>query len=519
MPAVDSVAELPEEWTQHRRRLELETRVLVVDDDASSRKALDDLLYKLRISGRSVGNPELAVELLDSGAYSVALVSESFSGLGGMYFIRQMRAQYPDVDSIICATEPTVELFGKVFDLHVLDVLVRPLAAAELVGAQLRAALRRGVERRLRNWMLGELRQHLQQLEPDTRLRTTHALERRLSLFKFSLGTFDRVLVVEHEDNDLRALSEILLLAGLHVETALDLDEAMARASSGSTHLLAVATELAPPSSGLLETLREQSPLVELMLVAKNPTVEHALAALRGGVAVYQPWPAPSSPAVVQRVEEALRRSRRERLMDNLLSELFFVTHRDGDEAASEAAFESFQGLVGLQRMIAPPETPGERANAVEAVDFLDEVLDNLLSPDEELVITHEIPSSELEPVTDGEGAERRQHYRVPESQFVRFRPKSAPASTLALLGDLSEGGLFIRTGELLLPGTLVEVDFNVEFGGQGFLIRCRGQVAWVARDNRQSPMGPGFGIKFLDAPPSVADLLQNIVVARLKES
>jgi DNA-binding response OmpR family regulator len=515
MPAVDSVAVLPEEWTQHRRRLELETRVLVVDDDASSRKELDDLLRGLGISGRSVGNPELAVELLDSGTYSLALVSDGFSGLGGLYFIRQMRAQYPDVDSIITTIDPAVELFGKVFDLHALDVLVRPFATTALVGEQLRAALRRGVERRLRTWMLGELRQRLQRLQADTRLRAMHALEHRLSLFKLGLGAFDRVLVVE--DNDLRALSELLLLAGLHVETALELDEAMARASAGSTHLLAVAAEPDPVSlDQLLGALREQSPLVELMLVAKHPTVEHALTALRRGVAVYQPWPAPSTPVVVQRVGEALRRSRRERLMDNLLGELFHVTHRDA--AAAAATFESFRSLVGLQRRIAAPETPGERADAVEAVDFLDEVLDNLLSPEEELVITHEIPSSELEPLADSEGAERRQHYRVPESQFVRFRPKAGPASTLALLGDLSEGGLFIRTGELLLPGTLLEVDLNVELAEQGFLIRCRGQVAWVARDNHQSPMGPGFGIKFLDPPPDVADLLHRIVLARLKE-
>ncbi len=118
-----------------------------------------------------------------------------------------------------------------------------------------------------------------------------------------------------------------------------------------------------------------------------------------------------------------------------------------------------------------------------------------------------------------GDAADRRIHPRVAESLFVRFRPKSATASNLALVGDLSEGGLFIRTEELLTPGTLLELEFQVAHEGQEYLVCCRGQVAWVARDNRQSPLGPGFGVKFIDAPPDVVKLLQHIVQERIGQA
>jgi DNA-binding response OmpR family regulator len=515
---VGSLAILQEEWAKHRRRLELESRVLVVEDDEAARQELENLLFRQHISARTVAKPETAMEMLASKSYSVAMVSEGLTGLGGLYLVRQIRMQHPAVDAIVYGTEASPDLITKAFDLHLLDVLPRPLPDLEAFGQAMRDALRRNVERRMRMHVLTALRANLERLASDERLRTTRALERRLSAFKNSLGPFIRVLVVEQEESDLRLLSELLLLAGLHVETAADLDAALAQATTGVVHLLAVNVELAAARlAEVMARLQRDSPLCELMLVSRNPSIEQVRAALAAGVAAYLAWPPLSHDVVVRRVQEVLRRSRRDRLMDNLLAELFQETNRGMGATDTDAAFERFRELIGLQRVLTTPEMPTERAGAVAAVDYLDSVLDSLLSPDEELVITYEVPAVGSGLAEAGEGSERRAHFRVLESQFIRYRPKPAVASTLALLGDLSEGGLFIRTAELLLPGTLVEVDFNVDLEGQGYLIRCRAQVAWVARDNKQSPLGPGFGVKFLDTPPDVLALLQRIVAVRLK--
>lgn len=514
------------EWQQHRRALERDTRLLVVDDDDAVRKQLDDLLFRSHVSARSVGSAELALEVMAAQEYPLVLIAEGMQGLGGLYLVRQLHALHPETDALLHTLEPPPELYAKAIELRVLDILEQPFPGLDPFATRIREAIRKNVTRRLRSHVLRELRTRLSALEPELRTRTTSLLEKRLSAFKSLLGSFDRVLVVEGEDTpspevDLRALSEHLLLGGLHVETVASLEAALARVAAGDVHLLALDAGRDGDLGALVAGLRRTSPLSELLLV--SATADRALlhAALRHGVAGFLAWPPSSASALVRRASEILRRARRERLMDNLLAELFRETNRALGDPAPERSWAAFCELVALDRVpqVSPERGPGtSRPDAVEAVEYLDEVLDTLLTPEEDVVIVEELELAAA-PEEPGAGSERRVHARVPESQFVRFRARSSPAATLALLGDLSEGGLFIRSAELLLPGTLVDVDFNLQHVDQGYLIRCRAQVAWVARDNRQSPLGPGFGVKFLEPPPDVVALLQTIVRTRVDRS
>ncbi len=516
------------EWQQHRRAMERDTRILVVDDDPAIRKQLDDLLFRAHISSRSVSSAELALEAMAAQEYPLTLIAESLSGLGGLYLVRQLRNLHPETDALLHAAEPPPELYARAIELHCLDILEEPLPALEVFTRRLREAIRKNVTRRLRSHVLRDLRSRLSELAPELRARTTSLLEKRLSSFKSLLGSFDRVLVLEgeassEEGGDLRGLSEHLLIGGLHVETVASLEEALARVAAGDVHLLALGDANLEPEAlvNLVNGLHRTSPLLELMLVTARGERPTLGAALRCGVAGVLTWPLASTTTLARRATEILRHARRERLMDNLLAELFRETNHALGDPAPERSWASFCELVTLDRVpqLSPERGPGtSRPDAVEAVEYLDEVLDTLLSPEEEVLIIEELELASPAEVAAG-GAERRVHARVLESQFVRFRARSSPAATLALLGDLSEGGLFIRSGELLLPGTLVDVDFNIQHADQAYLIRCRAQVAWVARDNRQSPLGPGFGVKFLEPPPDVVELLQTIVKTRVAES
>jgi len=499
--------------------MERETRLLVIDDDASVRRQLEDLLFRIHIASRSVSSAELALEAMAAQDYPLALIAEGLQGLGGLYLVRQLRTLHPETDALLHAAEPPPELYIKALELRVLDILEQPFAAADPFAARIREAVRRSVTRRIRSHVLRELRARLSGLEPELRKQTTALLEKRLSAFKILLGTFDRVLVVEGEaepaeDHDLRGLSEHLLLAGLRVETVTSLEEALARVAGGDIHLLALEASLDEQGLvNLVSGLRRTSPLLEVLMVSAHPERALLEAALRLGIAGYLAWPQPPA-ALVVRVNEILRRTRRERLMDNLLAELFRETNRALGDPEPERSWAAFCELVALDRVpqLSPERgTTTSRPDAVEAVEYLDEVLDTLLTPEEDVPIIEELELSDLVEEQGG-GSERRVHARVPESQFVRFRARSSHAATLALIGDLSEGGLFIRSGELLLPGTFVDIDFNVQHVDQAFLIRCRAQVAWVARDNRQSPLGPGFGVKFLEPPGEVVELLKAIV-------
>jgi len=504
------------DWNRHRRRLELETRLLVVDDEAPIRRQLDDLLYRLRISSRSAVSSDQAMDLLGGGAYPLLLVSESLSGMGGLYLVRQVRRAHPAVDALVSSWEPSPELLSRAFDLRLLDVVRKPLPERQAIGEQIRSAIRRNVDRRMRRFLVQELHASLEELTEKVRVPTTRLLEQRLTAFKNSLGAFNRVLVVERDDADLRLFSESLLLAGLHVETAQSFAGALTRIKTGELHMIVFHDSPGAELRAVMSELRAASPLLEVLLVSRQPDVERARSALMLDAAGYVPWPPAALPSLVNRVQAMLRRSRRERLLDNLVVELFRETTRALGFPPLNDSFPRFCQLVGMERVAPELAAPLIRAATGEAVEFLDDVLDSLLSPEDGMASEpNEVDAPA--PVADS-GSDRRSHPRVLESQFVRFRTKAAPASNLAVVGDLSEGGLFIRTAELLPPGMLLELEFQVVHLAQRYMVCCRAQVAWVARDNRQSALGPGFGVKFIDAPDEVVGLLQRIVDAHIGE-
>jgi len=205
-------------------------------------------------------------------------------------------------------------------------------------------------------------------------------------------------------------------------------------------------------------------------------------------------------------------------LMDNLLAELFWETNRTLASPASEKHFEAFRELIGLERIKRVDGSSAPVPETAEAVEFLEEVLDNLLSPEKQTIPSSTVLFPESPVSSEDDAADRRAYLRVPENHFIRYRSRSALASTLALLENLSGGGLFIHTPDLLPPGTSVDVDFNVEHEGRGYVVCCQGKVAWVAQDSMQSPLGPGFGIKFVDPPPEVEALLEKIVSHRIND-
>lgn len=509
MPPVQSFMDKQAAWRTQRQQLEREIRVLVIEESDAIRAQLETILTTAHIPVRAVTAPAEGMELIARDHYSLVIVAAEVQGMRGMNVVRDIRLHHSEVDVVMTCWQPTVDLLANTFSLRVTDVISKPFDNLGDVERRIRASVRSNVNRRMRTQVLSELRDTLNAFDPDVRAKSASSLEQRLTSFKAQLGNFDRALVLELDDPNLRQLSERLLLADLHVETTNHLYEATTRVEAGDINLLVLCADMT--SEGLVDLvglLRESDPFVELLIVARKPSLDAALTALRLGLAGYLPWPPHNLPVVVMRIRDILMRAHRDRLVENLFRELYReITKRE--PTIEDRQFQDFQQLLGIAGL-APRDLPVKEANNPGSAA---EYLEDLFS--EEPRYASDSLLDEAEVALHMDASERRIHLRVPESQFVRFRPNEANANTLAYVGDLSEGGVFIRTKELLPKGTSLEIDLNVEHHGQGYVIRCRGRVAWVARDNKVSNLGPGFGVEFLSAPEDVVVLLKQIVQQR----
>ena len=516
MPTFDS---LEQEWIKYRARLEREIRALVVHDGPDAREDLEGLLYRCHISSRSVPSPEGLVEVAGRDHCSLLLLGSHMAGMEGLALVQSLHQELPELDVVLVAHDlgggPTrgraaTDLVRQCLAAGVLDVIEWPVELPEQACERIQLAVQRNVNRRMRAHVLRQIRAEMDKLDEEARGRITASLEQRLGELRRWIGGFDNVLVSEGMDPGLRGLSERLLVGGMQVEAADTDAEAWARIELGGLHLVVMDRKDDKPSvEEALESVRSANPLGELLLATREPRLSEALEALRVGVPLYIPWPPADPTLVVKRIQRIRQQCLRERLLDSLLAALFLETHEEG--ARDAAAYARFCELAGMERRL-PQEALLPEEEGVDDAPA-DGVVDEILEGQTD-VAAAPLAATDPSPAAPGEH-ERRQHPRVTENQFVRFRLAGELTSTLAYLGDLSEGGVFIRSASLPEASSALHVDVNIEHEGLGYLVRCQGVVAWIAEDDSRVPYGPGFGVRFIDPPAEVTLLLQRVIEAR----
>jgi len=78
---------------------------------------------------------------------------------------------------------------------------------------------------------------------------------------------------------------------------------------------------------------------------------------------------------------------------------------------------------------------------------------------------------------------------------------------------NLSEGGLFVATVQMLPMGTQVDLHFTLPGGKK---IDAKGVVRWMREVNDRTPdIFPGVGVQFVELPPEAAAAIRNFVTAR----
>lgn len=121
-------------------------------------------------------------------------------------------------------------------------------------------------------------------------------------------------------------------------------------------------------------------------------------------------------------------------------------------------------------------------------------------------------------------GEHRRRHPRVEAEIPVRVSTIEADRdpwtgqpyfrSSQEVCANLSRGGAFVRTGELLEPGRRVLLEISLPSGAQ---VEAIGRVAWTKRHlERSGPqLDSGVGIEFLGGASSQLSAIEEFVARR----
>ena len=119
---------------------------------------------------------------------------------------------------------------------------------------------------------------------------------------------------------------------------------------------------------------------------------------------------------------------------------------------------------------------------------------------------------------------DQRRHERVDTSLPVRVSTIEADRdpwtgrpyfrTSQEMCANLSRGGAFVRTGELLEPGKRVLLEISLPNGSQ---VEAIGRVAWTKRtlERRSDELDTGVGIEFLGGASSQLSLLEDFMAQR----
>lgn len=123
-------------------------RVLVVDDEADVRKAVNLALTKAGYDVVEAEDGKKAVDVLNSGDHpltvDVIICDIRMPKVNGVEAIAYFRAQYPSRPVIVLTGFPDVQLATSLLKQGVVDYLVKPVEREKLAAAVDSAMMQRG---------------------------------------------------------------------------------------------------------------------------------------------------------------------------------------------------------------------------------------------------------------------------------------------------------------------------------------------------------------------------------------
>lgn len=118
------------------------TRILLVDDEASIRRALRTTLQELGFETIEASRGEEALLLVRSQSFDVVLLDLNMPGIGGMSTLERLRAAYPRLPILILTVRDEEQDKVDALERGADDYITKPFSMRECV-ARIRTAVRR----------------------------------------------------------------------------------------------------------------------------------------------------------------------------------------------------------------------------------------------------------------------------------------------------------------------------------------------------------------------------------------
>jgi uncharacterized protein (TIGR02266 family) len=109
------------------------------------------------------------------------------------------------------------------------------------------------------------------------------------------------------------------------------------------------------------------------------------------------------------------------------------------------------------------------------------------------------------------QSAPKRQSPRVRMQAQVDFESEDNFFNGFS--ANISDGGVFVATVNVLALGTSVDIGFTLPTGER---IECKGVVRWVREiDDKQPDVFPGMGVQFVDLDERGAQAIESFIQQR----
>ncbi|MCB0155061.1 MAG: response regulator transcription factor [Anaerolineae bacterium] len=140
--------------------MSLNGKILVVDDEASIRFAMEEALSHDGHQVVVAESGETALQKIDQHSFDLALIDLRLPGLGGMGVLAELRKRSPETVVIVLTAHASVETAVEALRHGAHDYLFKPCKTAELRESIQRGLQIRQKEKQQRN-ILHQLEQHL----------------------------------------------------------------------------------------------------------------------------------------------------------------------------------------------------------------------------------------------------------------------------------------------------------------------------------------------------------------------